>query len=287
MKIVVVYDDNFNKYTTGRYVKKALIELGFEVYHYSPFTLINDLVVSDDNYKSIPDADFYIHVDDDLSYYGPPKHLRDKSVYWCIDTHRMLHLAPSNKLSINRWDKIKDFKYVFSANKDFAEQYGYSWLPLACDDSLVDFEELKIRKYLWCFVGRLNTRQRTLYTNNLKLKHPSCYIGKTETPEEMMEIFRQSWIVLNITCSNDLNMRFFEGLSSGSIFLSNAINNGEDNLFKDNFIRYKSYNDLLKLMDQLTWDGLWMAGEAQDYSEYIRENHNYKVRVKEILERVM
>lgn len=286
MRICIIYDDNFCSYGPGTYCKTALEELGFEVVHYKPFFVAEHNFVTDNGYRNLPEADLYFQVDDDLSYCGPPKHLKDKSIYWCIDTHRMNDLAPSNKLSLTRWDKIKDFKYIFSANKDFADTNNYPWLPLACDNTITDFSN-SYKKNDWCFVGRLNTRQRTLYTNNLKLKYPCCFVGRSNGPKEMIDIFLSSFVVLNITCSNDLNMRFFEGLSSGSIFLTNKINNGEFELFQDNFISYETYSELLKKIKYCFDNYHPLIDQSKEYSKYVRDNHNYKVRMKQMMERIL
>ena len=148
MQFVLIYDKFLRPDTTGVYCEAAMRSLGLEVLHYEPLVRnsTNNLVFR--GWEGLPQgADLYVQIDDDLAYPGPP--VTAPTAYWCIDVHRMETMSGG---PLNRWDKIKGFRYVFSAQRDMAQKLGVPWLPLAYDPAaLRPLADCK-KEWDWCFV---------------------------------------------------------------------------------------------------------------------------------------
>jgi hypothetical protein len=223
LNITVVFDAILRPDTTGIYVVRALRELGHNVSHYMPCCAQDGRLIFK-GYSDFPadGVDFLIYVDDDINYpvlTGPlPKY------YWCIDTHRMDQLVGGG----SRWDRLKLFDRAFLAQKDRADETGSVWLPLAYDPAVyrpLDSE----KRYDWSFIGNLTDKRRTFF-DALKERFPSCFVGNAYFADAN-RIYNESWLTLNLTFSNDINMRFFEAQATSALLLSNPVHNGEETLF--------------------------------------------------------
>jgi len=145
---------------------------------------------------------------------------------WLIDTH--YHLDTAVKTAAR-------FDYVFIAQlidlQTFREVYPSTyWLPLACDPE-IHGRQIVPEQYDISFVGSLNRRREEILD----------YLGEQFSVHrersfwtDMARTFSASRIVLNDASFDDLNMRFFEALCSGSLLFSNPTNgSGQDVLFYD------------------------------------------------------
>jgi hypothetical protein len=163
--------------------------------------------------------------------------LRCPKVCCLIDSHLNLerHLAWSQQ-----------FDYIFIAQREYLSSFRQVnprsyWLPLACDP---DIHGGKFREKLHdvSFIGSLlfNPRRQLLLDKlkeGVNLNAGRCFWT------EMAEVFIESKIVFNTSVKNDLNMRFFEVLCSGSMLLSDmALDSGQDQLFR-NGEEYACYSD--------------------------------------------
>ena len=277
MDIVVIFDRLVRAETTGSYCLQALERLGHRVMHYEPF-VPSPGALSFDGYRRMPtDADLYLSVDDDLTYPGPV--VNAPSVYWCIDVHRMDALLGGG----NRWDKMRGFDLVCSAQRDMAEQLSVSWLPLACDPTMshpIDTPKL----FSWSFVGSMVTDKRQACIDQLRNAVPGGVVA-TAYGAAMNALYAASQLVVNVSFSNDVNMRFFEALASGTPLLSTRPRNGEEELF-DTVLWFEGERDIaaaaegaLAAPEQLHQLGL--AG-----AEHAMARHSYTVRMSQLLELV-
>lgn len=147
---------------------------------------------------------------------------------YLVDSHlnlsKHLEIAPS-------------FDHAFIAQLEYLEAFravhpSTHWLPLACDPEIHGNKSLdKIHEI--SFVGSVSdgTRRARLLDSlrsEIPIYYERCFL------DEMSEVFISSKIVFNEAVNHDLNMRFFEVLSSGSLLLSDqARNSGQHILFRD------------------------------------------------------
>lgn len=148
---------------------------------------------------------------------------------YLIDTHLNLkwHLE---------WARFFDF--VFIAQREYLELFrkqgmNAHWLPLACDPEIHAYHDVA-KRYDVGFVGSVtsnNPRRAELLTRlseKTNLHVERCFMG------EMAEVLSASRIVFNSAVNNDLNMRVFEAMSTGSLLVTDmAWNSGQDILFRD------------------------------------------------------
>lgn len=149
-------------------------------------------------------------------------------VCYLIDSHLNLemHLA---------W--AQQFDRVFIAQREYLPEFRQKgcqvhWLPLACDPE-IHKKWGTGKKSAIGFVGGVregSRRQRLLSAlgAHVPIRYERCFW------DEMARLFSESKIVFNEAIRNDLNMRVFEVMSTGSLLLTDlARNSGQDALFKD------------------------------------------------------
>jgi len=147
---------------------------------------------------------------------------------YVIDTH--LHLADHIA-----WGKR--FDYVFVAQYAHVRHFrdagiNAHWLPLGCDPD-IHRGRSTTKEFEVAFAGSIykESRRKQLldHLNEIIPVHYSrCFL------DEMGELFAKAKLVFNNAVNHDLNMRFFEVLSTGSLLLSDfARGSGQDELFVD------------------------------------------------------
>ncbi len=131
----------------------------------------------------------------------------------------------------------KNFDMVFIAQREYLgafRQHGIRafWLPLGCDPE-VHKKTDSGKSFEIGFVGGVfqgSRRQQLLTTlgDRFPIHYERCFW------DDMARLFSQSKIVFNEAVRNDLNMRVFEVMSTGSLLLTDmARNSGQDALFAD------------------------------------------------------
>lgn len=152
--------------------------------------------------------------------------LRCPTACYFIDNHVSL----STQL-----EGAKQFDYVFIAQLAYLDEFkkinSHSyWLPLACDPE-VHFGYPSEKIYDIGFAGGFikGARRHALLqqlNKNFKLGYDRVFW------DQMALLFSQSKIIFNNAYKNDLNMRYFEALSVGSMMLADmAHGSGLDELF--------------------------------------------------------
>lgn len=173
--------------------------------------------------------DLYLWVESVSGHY--PRNL-DKlacpKVCYFIDSHLNLSLHL-------QW--AQNFDRVFIAQREYLDQFRQAgitahWLPLGCDPEIHSGKNNeKIHEI--GFVGSVQQNSRrhqllSLLTANFSVYYERCFW------DEMSQLFSQSKLVFNEAIRNDLNMRVFEAMSTGSLLLTDlARNSGQDILFRD------------------------------------------------------
>lgn len=230
-----------------------------------------------------------------------------KTIYVASDTHLGKEY---------RFRKAQDFDYVFFNQKDAVEEYynwlgvepltvnphneNVDWLPHAAEPQAYPKIDI-IKKYDVCFVGHVqettnyNGFSRIEALDRLFKEFPNFYYGSRHPAfpnknlfEDAAKKFSLSKIVFNISIKDDINMRVFETLSTGSFLLTNWIPTLGD-LFEDgkHLVTYKSLDEMVEkakyyLEHEEEREKIAQAG----YQEFIAK-HTYKHRVESILSRVM
>jgi len=270
--MIVLIFDRKNSCTTGQYVRKSLEKLGYMTTVLLPNEKDKILEIQPEFVLAV---DFGTHYILDVNYH--PKAI------WLIDTH--LSLICDEVMA-------KSFDIIFVAQKQDYERlkkkfkYIY-WLPLAGDIEYHHKKDLE-KIYDIGFVGGFGYGKRKKILMRLKKEFPNSFIGPADC-KKIGEIYSQSKIVFNYSIKNDINMRIFEALISGSMLITNKIkNNGFEELFEENkdLVIFENWKDLKEKIDYYL--------RHEDERERIALNgykkalnfHKYEDRAKFILEKI-
>jgi len=274
-RVGIVYDDSIRPETTGVYCRRALDELVREgrldtAVHLRPEQLPG---------LAAGEFDLYLFVDDGIVS-GIPDTLRP-AAWWAIDTH----LGFERCLAVAR-----QAAWTFCAQRDGAAQLrlagveSATWLPLACDPDLHGRIETP---HQWdvAFVGHVVSGERQRLIDLVRARYPRSFFGNRYF-REMAETYSASKCVFNRSIANDVNMRVFEGLCSGSLLVTNALDaNGLEELLQSgrHLVTYASDGELLDaLAHYLAHDDeraqIAAAGRAE-----VLARHTYRHRVETLL----
>lgn len=149
-------------------------------------------------------------------------------VCYLIDSHLNLPM---------HLDWAQQFDMVFIAQREYLDEFRKQgtkayWLPLGCDPEVHCRAGLE-KSYPIGFVGGVQpgSRRETLLTvlsSRIPVHYERCFW------DDMARLFSRSKIVFNEAVKNDLNMRVFEVMSTGTLLLTDmARNSGQDELFRD------------------------------------------------------
>ncbi len=161
--------------------------------------------------------DFFLWVESGLD--GPPAGLEmlaiPKAAYF-IDTH--LHIE-------NHINLARQFDVVFLAQREYIPAFkergiaNVHWLPLGCDPEIHGKREMA-KIYDIGFAGSITPQHQRRAALLEKLQRRFNVKIERVFLEEMAELYSASKIVFNNAIRNDLNMRVFEALCSGSLLLT-------------------------------------------------------------------
>ena len=177
--------------------------------------------------EQLPDV--YLWIESVGGYY--PQNLESvfcPKICYLIDSHH-------NLLAHLEW--AKRFDLVFIAQREYLDEFRTRgmrayWLPLGCDpDVHCRFDVPK--SYSVGFEGSVSggSRREALLTElatQIPVHYDRCFW------EDRARLFSESKMIFNSAAENDLNMRNFEVMSSGTMVLTDmAKNSGQDTLFVD------------------------------------------------------
>jgi len=271
MNVTTIYDNSVRPDTTGIYVTEAMTNIGHDVTHVNP--VLNREVSINGGAKII--------VDDGVPY---TLHGLDNAAYWAIDTHISMDVCEQ---------KAGAAKFLYAAQKAGAAalteklQRQVTWLPLACS-----------RKYHWhhsaapkthdiCFVGTVNLNPifdgRRVFLEKMFAEFPNFYFGNRFL-REATDKYAISKIVLNYGIKDDVNMRVFETLASGSMLLTNRVGGIED-MFIDgkHLVLFDSIEDAISKARYYLNNGEERELVARTGQEEVLKKHTYEHRAKQIV----
>lgn len=202
------------------------------------------------------------------------------SIYWASDTH----LGYDYRLNT-----AKKFDHVFVAQKRAQEEFKRDgveaeWMPHAFEPLVYYPFEKAAKTYDICFVGHINSQNRMDALDRLFKEFPNFFYGQ-RLFQYAAEKFCESKIVFNISMLDDINMRTFEAMGTGSFLLTNWIPTIEE-LFEDgkHLVLYRSMDEMVdKAKYYLAHDSERERIAAAGY-EAVMAKHTIQHRVDRMLE---
>lgn len=196
---------------------------------------------------------------------------------YLIDTHihKDLHLQIA-----------KNFDVTFLAQRAYIDEFkgngikNVFWLPLACDPQIHGKAERE-KEHDVGFVGSLTDDRRVSLLMRLAEKMDVGY--KRAFLREMADFFSGSRIIFNNAIRNDLNMRVFEALCSGSLLLTDPAD-GLDEFFTDreHLVVYNDEN-IIELAEHYLRNPEEREAIADAGRREALASHTYEHRVEDIL----
>lgn len=212
-------------------------------------------------------------------------------VYWASDTH--INNGQEGDSYPYRLGMAKQADIVFAAQKVGMENFKRDgvpnplWLPHAVEPLAYPKQNFASKKYDIAFIGHINSENRINALDRLFKSFPNFYYGQKRF-EQAANIFGQSKIVFNISMTDDINMRTFEAMATGSMLLTNWIPTIEE-LFEDgkHLVLYRSLDEMVDKARYYIDHNEEREKIAQAGYEEVMKNHTFKNRVDTILGEIL
>jgi len=232
-------------------------------------------------------TELIIEFDGGLRHLAGYKKIDISTAFYAVDTHMLFNFHKNI---------INDFDYVFVAQKDYVpllkeakEDGRVYWLPLAADPDV--HKKFKTPKLFDIgFVGNMNPKlhpERAELLRKLSAKYNVLAVGGIYY-ENMAKVYSISKIGFNKCINRDLNMRIFEIMSSGTMLLTDKINNGMNDLFenKKHLVTYENEEELNELVQYYLKNEEEREKIAREGQKEVHEKHTYEHRAEQILKTV-
>lgn len=294
MRIFTYYDSRVSGRNDGSplYYSQVQKRLGHEVVHFTSEDT-GDL----DKWGK---ADLHSFVDwgeDALKEMLPytPMSLKDKhpSVYICSDTHLGREY---------RFEKALEFDYVFFNQKRAVEEFTalfpekkehVFWLPHAVEPLAYPNKPVAIKKYDIGFVGFVSFRKRAEMLDRMFKEFPNFFYGQRfsrwiygepQDGQDTADIYRKSKIVFNTAAVDDIGMRVFEAMATGSFLLTEWTPTLPE-LFenKKHLVWYNSMDEAVELAKYYLEHEEEREAIAKAGMEEVLAKHTYEKRFQDIL----
>lgn len=261
--------------TVGFYVNAALERLGNKVIHIDPFAP-----------GAIAANDLFIAVDDGQAYGFKVKPKGGPMAYWAIDTHINME---------QQVVKADHADMVFAAQRESVEELArltkkpVYWLPLACDPDTHCADAVE-KTFDTCFIGNVHKglHDGRIDALDVLFKASGLFYYGQKFFRNVANTYAQSKIVFNHSLKNDINMRVFEAMASGSMLLTDRIvNNGFEDLFDETMLA--TYGNMEELGRSVKYY-LENEGEREAIAatgkECVLNLHTYKRRMETALNKM-
>jgi len=203
------------------------------------------------------------------------------NVYVCSDAH----IGYDYRLS-----RARDFDLVCCNQLRAAEEFARDgipkekiiWLPHAVEPLAYPKKDI-INRYDVCFIGNMNGWERVDFLDRMFKEFPNFFFGK-RLFEEAAEVFSASKIVLNHAVKDDINMRVFEALATGSFMLTSWLPT-LDALFQDgvHMATYKNLDEAVEKARYYMEHGAERKAIADRGHAECLAKHTYAHRLKTVL----
>jgi hypothetical protein len=237
--------------------------------------------------------DLNIHVDwgeDGLTGILPYKPISTPKpfAYWASDTH--INNGKEGDSYPYRLSVARNADFLFCAQKAGVEKMRADgianpiWLPHAVEPQAYPKGELLTKRFDVCFVGHVNSQNRENALDRMFSEFPNFYYGQ-QLFDAAARKFAESKIVFNIAMTNDVNMRCFETLATGSFLLTDWVPS-IDELFEDgkHLVLYRSMDEAVEKAKYYLDHEEEREKIAQAGCEHVLKNHTIQNRVSRILE---
>lgn len=190
---------------------------------------------------------------------------------------------------------VRLFDQVFATQKDSVDllrQHGcrnVRWLPFAFDTSLRNEPDLE-KIYDVSFVGSLNQPATMVERRELlQALEPICRMNNYRQPvfgTDMVRLYNQSRIVVNIPVEGGFNMRTFEAMAAGALLLTKDVGNGQRDLFTpgSHLVTFHDKQDLLDKVAYYLSHEKERAEIARNGMNEVLSKHTYAHRAGELLQ---
>jgi hypothetical protein len=198
-----------------------------------------------------------------------------------------------------RFGKALTMDYIFFNQKRALEESGMKdaiWLPHAVEPLAYPHFEI-IKKYDVCFIGHLQDKKNYNGFSRIDMldrafkEFPNFYFGTRNMSrpgvnmfEDAARKFCMSRVVLNISIADDINMRVFEVMATGSFLLTNWIPTLGD-LFEDgkHLATYKTLDEMVEKIKYYLEHEEEREKIAQEGQKEVLAKHTYSHRIETIL----
>lgn len=265
------------EHTTAHYFERAI--KSFPGWHCSYVGAGFDLSILD------PD-DIFLYVDPAPDWPVGLETVPCLTVAYLIDVHQDL---------TSRVQMSKFFDVVFLAQKDYLRYFPHvlgsqlHWLPLGCAPDIHKRTSPK-RDYDVGFVGKLGaegSRRYEFLTSVLQRYKTNAYT-QYYSPDQIGEVYGRSKIVFNVSISGDLNMRFFEAMCAGALLITDRIENGLPELFREDvhYVAYSSLPEAFQKINKYLVDDAARLRISQFAQKAAIKGHTYSHRWQYVSERL-
>jgi len=199
------------------------------------------------------------------------------SVYYEIDNH----IIKGNDVHFYR--EVDLVLLAQRVNLDFYADYNFDILPLACCPKLHKRYPDEKQIYDIGFIGNDTYPQRRklleILNQNFKLLHTTSKPG-----EPYSRLLNQCKMTFNCSMHEDVNMRFFEAMSSGRLLITDFLLE-QDKFAKvgKHYVTYTNEGDLIKTVKYYLKHENERERIAKAGMIHIQEHHNYTKRLEQLI----
>ncbi len=199
------------------------------------------------------------------------------SVYYEIDNH----IIKGNDRHF--YDKVDLVLLAQKTNELFYSDYKIAILPLACYPKLHKRYHDEKQIYDIGFIGNDTYPHRRKLLEMLK-QNFKVLCTTSEPGEKYSRLLNQCKLTFNCSMQNDVNMRFFEAISCGRLLLTDYLPDQDNYATKfKHYLIYSSGNTLLGRVRYYLKHEKERERIAKAGMIHIQQNHNYDIRLKQLL----
>lgn len=198
------------------------------------------------------------------------------------DVHR--DLKPRQTLA-RLFDQVYLYQRNYRPRFDEHPPGAVHWLPWSCDAEVV--RDLGATRDLEvAFIGQRfgdrSARARVLdaLAKRYRMNEQRYYLQR-----EIPEVYSRARIVVNVPAGDDLNCRFFEAMSCGALLVTQRLDNGQAELFKEgvHYVAFDREEELFEQIDHYLHDEASRARIAAAGHEEVLRHHTLAHRLESLL----
>ena len=266
MRLALVFD-KLREDTLGVYFERAAQALGLSYEHFWTSRA-----------QDIPGGyDLYLRIDHGDYTHDLPDRLFPK-IFYVSDTH-----LP------NAWRRIQRitprYDLVCCVHRSGAERLANAvWVPVACDAALHGMKPLP-KRWDVAFIGTEGGVPRKFYLQALRERYPNSFIGHA-LHTDLGAIYSQAKIGFNYSIRQDINMRMFEILCSGTLLLTNHLSH--DDLMRlglrdrEHLVTYRRPAEAFSLLDSYLQHDRERQTIALAGMTHVQREHTYRHRLQQM-----